>query len=408
MLLHRLHGILFSMKQTRKRRSADSRQALKKTRFGPLVAILICVLLFSAFFAALIVFGPRLMSSALGCAPDWSWLLGATPPPTLAPTAAPVYTPDPAKNYELYSADLKQLQTEVLVEAYQYLSDASVQNGKLVFVAGNYTQDGTAAFVRIVEHDPLTGKNSYTQVPQNYKSIRYPCMGSDYIAYVDANGSGGGRIMSYNRQTGESIVLKTVHVGVPKLCMWQNYVAWVERTGSERDKLFMCNAATGESVTLAMYNNSPFALSQPTFCNGMLWWADNDGILQCLDMQTKQTKAYNTKLYVHDPKFNGQELAFISGNHGYDSDLYYFTVDDTTPRLISKGVIDFELGDGFAAFHKGDKCYVHFFKDGVTFCITTADETSLLLGAGDKWVIWMDTTWRDKDIMEFMPVKDFD
>lgn len=396
------------MKSDKKYKSTDRRHSIKKTRFGPLLTVLFCTLLFAAFIFALVLWGPKLMNLTLGCEPDWSCLTGSEPEATHAPTATPYATPDPAQSHALYGADLEKVQTEMLVESYQYLSDISYCAPYIVCVAGNYTTDGTAAFVRVVLHDTKTQQNTYLTLPQQYKSLRFPCVNENYVVYVDANGSGGGRIMSFNRATEQSIVLKTVHVGIPKLTLWGKYAAWIERTGSTRDKLFVCDVSTGESATVAIYNNSTFGLSEPCLYEGLLFYVDDGGVLECLDLGSSQTTAFNTGLYVHDPKYNGKQVAFITGNHGYDSDLYFFTAHEPTPVLVSEGVIDFSMGDGFVSYCKNDKTYVYFFEDGVTFNITRSNETSLMLGAGGDFVIWMDTTWRDKDILEYMHVTEFD
>lgn len=396
------------MKADKPYKSTRRRLSLKKTRFGPVITLLVCTLLFAAFITAVIIWGPQLMHLALGVEPDWSCITGKKATPVPSPSPTPDSTPDPAKNHALYSADLEKVQNEMVVEAYQYLSDVSYCNPYIVCVAGNYTTDGTAAFVRVVLHNPLTRTNTYLTLPQSYKSLRFPCVNEDWVVYVDANGAGGGRIMSYDRATEKSRVLKTVHVGIPKLSLWDKYAAWIERTGSTRDKLFLSDVSTGETVTLAILDNSPFGMSEPCLFGGKLWYADEVGILQCLDLKTKETTAYKTGLYVHDPKYNGEQVAFITGNHGFDSDLYFFTEDEPTPKLVSSGVIDFSMGEGFLSYTKNDKTYVYFFEDGVTFCITRSNETSILLGAGGDFVIWMDTTWRDKDILEYMHVTELD
>ena len=33
------------------------------------------------------------------------------------------------------------------------------------------------------------------------------------------------------------------------------------------------------------------------------------------------------------------------------------------------------------------------------------DELAMLIGAGERYLIWMDVTWRDKDISEYMIIE---
>ncbi|MDO4543225.1 MAG: hypothetical protein Q4C01_01620 [Clostridia bacterium] len=369
---------------------------------------LFCVLLFAGFVALVILYGPTVMNWALGCAPDWSCITGETPAPSPSPLSTPEPTQNPAENHALYSVNLKEVQTEMVIPDFQYLSDFGFALGQLICVGGNYTSDGTAAFVRVVFQDLEENSHSYLALPQNYKSIRFPQVNENYIVYLDVTGSGGGRLMSYDRNTQESLELKTVHYGVFKLTLWDKYVAWTERTGSVRDKLFLCDVTTGESVTLHIFDDSPFALSSPYLYDGLLFYADSDGILQSLDILKGEYTSFDTGLYVHDPKYNGTYIAFMSGNHDESSGLYCLTFENPEPVLLASGVADFYMGDTFAAYMKDDRVYVVFFEDGVTFCITRTEETAQLLGAGGDYVVWMDTTWRDKDIVEYMRITEFD
>ena len=96
-------------------------------------------------------------------------------------------------------------------------------------------------------------------------------------------------------------------------------------------------------------------------------------------------------------------IAFLTGNHGYDSDLCYLDIEGNL-HTAAKGVADFAIGDFFLAYGDMDKVYVYFFSDGSTFCITRSGEKAQFLGAGGEHVWWMDVTWRDKDILEYMEI----
>ena len=45
--------------------------------------------------------------------------------------------------------------------------------------------------------------------------------------------------------------------------------------------------------------------------------------------------------------------------------------------------------------------------DGATFCLTRPSESAMFLGAGGDYAVWMDVTWRDRDIIEYMHLNDF-
>ena len=111
-------------------------------------------------------------------------------------------------------------------------------------------------------------------------------------------------------------------------------------------------------------------------------------------------------LTVHDPKTDGKITAFLTGYHGEDSDLVY--VDERGELVTAAhGAADFALADGAIVYGMLDKTYVYFLDDGATFCLTRPSESTMFLGGGGDFAIWMDVTWRDRDIIEYMHLNDF-
>ena len=74
---------------------------------------------------------------------------------------------------------------------------------------------------------------------------------------------------------------------------------------------------------------------------------------------------------------------------------------------VAEGVADFALADGAIVYGELDRTYVYFLDDGSTFGLTRPSESALFLGAGEDFAIWMDVTWRDRDIIEYMHLNDF-
>lgn len=378
---------------------------LRGSRFYPAFSILLCLLLLCGGLYVLIAYVPGWVRGAVNTAPNLvaMGLQTATPEPTEVPTLTPSPSPIPGVNQALCTADLKELQQEIVVGEYQYATDFSCYENELVFAAGDYNTDGSASFVRVITVNLITGKKTYISLPQDYRSIRYPRKNDKWLVYLDVQGQGGGLLRCRNLQTEEDRVLKTIHMGVPQLTLWEDTVYWVERTGSSRYKLFGCDLSTGESVTLEVLETAQAGVSAPWACEDALVYVNDSGELVKLDLTTGAKKKMDTGTYVHDPKTNGREIAFLTGNHGYDSDLVYMDVLGEL-HTVAEGVADFAIGDRFLAYGDMDKCYVYFFADGSTFCITRSEEESQFLGAGGKYVWWMDVTWRDKDIVEYMEV----
>ena len=389
------------MKHERRPRIADGRSGLNRLRVAPYIQILLGLAVLAAAVGFLYFFVyPLSRNLAHGISPF------ATPTPigvTPAPSPSPSPSPDPAALHPLYTADLTAVQKEIVVPEFQYLADPFLYRGQICFAAGNYTPDGTAAFVRLCTYEPKTDRHTFLALPVQYKSIRFPKMNERWIVYLDATAAGGGRLVAYDRIADTAKTIKTVHIGMPQPQLWGDTVVWLERTGQSRDKLFACDLKTGESVALELFDNSEYALSTPSFYDGMLVYVDPQGKLTKWDLEQNKKETIETGTYVHDPQYNGTFLAYLSGNHGSDTDLYLLT--DDGPLCVAQNVSDFALGDTFLAYNRYERNYVYFPADQSTFCTTRDDEKAMLLTAGGNLLLWMDVTWRDKDISEYMVIE---
>lgn len=397
------------MKREGYRSTAKGKSSFQGSRFAPLIAILLSLLLLVGGGYTLIRLLPRVQKELNALEPDLSCIgLEPTPEPTPSPTAEPSPTPILGYQQGLFGQDLAKLQQEIVVGEYQYAADFSYRDGKLYFAAGNYHTDGDASFVRILSVDLANGSKQYFSVEQSFRTIRSPRVNEDWIVYLDAQGQGGGYLRCLDRHSGENKILKTVYTGIPELCLGENTVYWLERTGSRRFKLFGCDLSSGESVTLAMVESHAAVVSKPYLQGDKLYYVADRGELLCYQLTSGEQTVVDTQgLPVHDPKSNGRELAFMSGYHGYDSQLWYIDSSGTL-RKIADAPVDFDIGEDFVAYSDYDKCYVYFFSDGSTFSITRSAEQSQLIGAGGKYVYWLDVTWRDKDIIEYMQVTGFE
>ena len=389
------------MKHERRYRSTAGGKGLSRFRAAPYLEILAGIVILAAVAALLyFVVYPVSRNLAQGISPfATATPAGATPVPT--PTPSP--TPDPALDHPLYRSDLTAVQREIVIPEYQYLTDPFIYEGKIYFAAGNYTIDGTAAFVRLVSYDPHSFLHNFLVLPLEYKSIRFPAMNENWVVYLDAQAAGGGRLAAYNLRNGDSYTIKTVHTGMPVPQLLGDIAIWIERTGQSRDKLFAYDLNTRESVTLEIFDNSEYAMSDPCVYEDTLYYVSPVGELTAWTLSSNEKRVIETGTYVHDPKCNGTYLAYLSGNHGEDSDLILLT--DSGPVTVASGVARFALGDTFIAYNRFDRNYVYFPADGTTFCTTRSDESSLLLAAGEQYIVWMDVTWRDKDISEFMVIE---
>ena len=378
------------------------------TRLWPLLQALLTLLLLGGGLYAAVRFALPVLRDASDRPVDLSCLGFSTPTPlpTPEPTPLPSPTPLPGTDRTIYGVDLSRVQHEILIPEYQYAGDFSVYGSTILFVVGNYTADGTAAFTRLILYDTETHHATYQRLDLSYKSIRHPQMNHRWIVYLDATANGGGQIRVYDRRTGENRILKTVHLGLPVLALWENTVFWVERTGTSRDKLFGCDLRTGESVTLEVFESEEAGVSAVSAGGGKLVYTAGAGTLKTLDLKTGETREYHFGITVHDPKTDGRIVAFLDGYHGEDSTLVY-VAERGQLITVAHGVADFALADGAIVYGELDRTYVYFVDDRATFCLTRPSESAMFLGGGGDFAIWMDVTWRDRDIIEYMHLNDF-
>lgn len=389
------------MKRERRYKNTGRKRTFGRFRIAPYLELLIGVAILAAVIWFLYRFVyPLSVNLAHGISPFATPTpIGATPIPS--PTPSP--TPDPAKDHPLYTADLTAVQHEIVVPEFQYMADPVVYDGKIYFVAGNYAPDGMASFTRLCIYDPAQDTRSFLALPLQYKSIRFPAINDRWIVYLDATASGGGRLVAYDRETESARAFKVVHNGMPRPQLIGNVAVWQERTGQNRDKLFACDLLTLENVTLELYDEAEYGMSAPCAYGDTLYYVNPDGKLTVWNLAENDRRVIETGTYVHDPKSNGTYLAFLTGNHGEDAELRLVTEDGTV--TVAEGVYAFAFGDTFLAYSRYERNYVYFPADGTTFCTTRSDEQAMLLGAGGKYLIWMDVTWRDKDISEYMVIE---
>lgn len=395
------------IKRIRKKKTDRPRQTKKVrgTRLSPLLTVLGCLAMVILAAFAFIRYVPGLAEKAANAPIDLSWLGYYTPvPENGGASPSPVPTKDPAGAHPLFETDLSVSQHEVILNEYQFLADVRFRDGEVWCAVGPYdSKTGLAALTAAACIQPDAGTKEYIPASVYYNSTRFPIGNDDWVVFADVQNAGGGRMCCINRHTGEQKTLKVVHIGVPIPYIWHDNAFWVERTGSDTFKLFGCDLVTGESVTLDVFSASG-GVSRPFLWEDTLLYNGEGGALFSLDLKTGVKTELISGTVVHDVKTNGRITAYLTGYHGLESELVYID-EQGESHVAAYGVTDFAVGDTFIAYGDVQKCYVYFPEDGVTFCLTRAKETSLFAGAMGDLVFWLDTSWREKDVLEFMHVE---
>lgn len=397
------------MKHNRNRRRTRRRRSnLRASNWFPIMMLLLSVLGVLSVAALVVFVGLPKVLPLIGVEYHAPFM----PTPSPSPTPKPTPTPDPMDSFDPVEA-----QSEVIFDgstSYSWFGDPYFYKGKLMLSAGKVV-DRNATMTSLYFYYPDEGRTAEL-LPYKLKNshFMFARFNDNFIVYLDAKLGGGGYItmVDLRDENAQPIIIKEVFAGQPELMLDGNYLAWTERTGSRMDKLFVCDLTSRETAAVQLFSNSVYGESKPSLKNGLLLWADLDdsamtsltSVICSVTLNgSPSIKTYRPGTYVHDPQSDGEYTAWLDGNHGPDSSLY-FSKDFGPPLKIDTGVVDFGLGTNFVAYSKESSIYVYILKDRKTYRITPETEQAQFLGASDGKVIWMDVTTRERDIVKFAPI----
>ena len=412
-------------RSTRRRRGS-----LSSSNWGPILKLLGCILGIAALLSFVII-GTMIVLEAVfkidtPLKPDGiiasitkmiskEDVLVASPTPYVTPEPTP--TPHPMDGYDPQNSE-KEVVLPVEMR-YRYFGDPTVFNGKMLFSAGLIV-DGNVHMSSLIEYDPSSGQLSELSLKPNNQHFIYPVFNDEWLVYLDGKLEGGGDICAYNLKTqAEPAVIKTVYVGQPELRLDGHYAAWTERTGTTKDKLFVCDLETLETTVVAVFSNSSYGTSVPDLYNGTLIWAADDNtyhedgritsVIKHIDIPSSgiDLNDFYADTYVHDPEMNSAYFAWIDAHHSEKSTLYV-AVNNGSQQLekvkVAEGVVDFYLDERFVAYSIDEVVYVYMLDSGASYRITPERELAQLLGASDGYVIWMDVTTRERDVLKYAAI----
>lgn len=392
----------------RRTRPRRRRSRLKASNWGPLLSLVGAVLGVLAA-AALVIFVVL---------PNVLPLFGVdykapfSPTPTPVPTARPTPTPRPIE-----TAEPSELQNEALMPAgenYIYFGCPYAYGDRIIFTTGKVV-DSASRMVGMYFYDPDLQESVKAGESLRNDQYMYPVFNDKWLVYLDAKDEGGGQIlaMRLDQENASAVVVKDVYTGYPELKLDGDYLAWTERTGTRMDKLFVCDLNTMETTTMQMFSSSSYGQSLPSLMNGTLVWADADyeyadekgtSAIHSISINASSVNTYLPKTYVHDPEGNGVYFAWLDGNHGPDTKLYYSVVGGD-PVELDSGVVEFGLGKDFIAYGKDEQIYVYLLDKKKKFLLTAEWEAGQFLGTSGGKVFWMDVTTRERDILKFASIE---
>ena len=356
---------------------------LDATRFGPLLKLAGAIVLLAAVvLLAVFVVVPAVKARLDSGVP----LFGSTPAVTSTEETAALRNP-------IFTGEVK---TVAFGEGYGLpaaVVDPSVFGGGILFATGA-SEDACDRLVRL---NPETGAFENIDIPLVNDTIRYPMENADIILYADCKASGGGSIVRLDKATGETAALAEFAMEAPKLSLEAPYAVWTERTDASIAKLTVCEVMTGELLTLAVFQNSPYAESDPSIKSGQVIYADEDAtnpgasLIRTVLLSDNSRWDYAAGSFVHDPKSAGDRWAFLSGNHDGTSDLYV-SVGGEAARRVAVGVIDFDITPTCVVFSRDESVYAYVFAEDRTYVISETGINSQFVMAGGDYALWRDMT----------------
>ena len=321
------------------------------------------------------------------------------------------------------SVDLTQIAEELSSIGRSSIIDASIYGDKIVFATSSSLTEITSTADAIAVYD-MTNKTAETisGITKKYDAGLFePKMNDKYIVYLDCKSKDGGSVCGYDISSGKQFVMRDYIFGKPKVTLSGKYALWLQQTMPGTDKLYLYDLETRECATIEIFVNTNFFISAPYISDDSIIYvqpkdeekvldgssASSDAEICVMPLKDKGDRepVYGlTGTFIYEPMIRGNDIIYLDGVRDNDCRLLYSTIRPdaasasdhtktlTTPVEIAKGVLNYCIGDGFAAYTKDNTVYVYNFADGSTRPLSGETIRALLAGAYGKDIIWYDIT----------------
>ena len=397
-------------------RRRPKRRRLMATNLGPWLRVMGTVLLVGGILVALYIFAVPPVMELMGI--EWPPSAPSSPTPTPIPTPSP--HPITLVDGIHYQRDL-----DLSAEDLRFASDPTRSENMIFFSSGIDEKNGPEnKFLYQYDMQNHTFEKVAGAALQNKDIFRVQA-DENWIVYLDNKREGGGFIRAIHRSSGESFVVKEYYAGMPEIRLAAGRLVWTERTGTNMDKVFLYDLATRENLTLARLERSLFGQSSADISEKNVVWAEADsstpestdgqmiGSIRLLslsnDGNAKQIEEYQTGMYVHDPRTNGEAIIWTDQNRGPNPKLY-ISLRGGEPQLIAEGVSGYDIGTDFVAYCANQVMYVYFYGPrGFDKQISLAGEKCIFAGFGNDTVFYYVTGGISlNDIVKYVQVNEID
>ena len=367
---------------------------LDETSFGPVVKLVL---------AAVLIIGFAVLTALVIVPFLKDWFAGRAALPWQEQTSPrPALTAEPA--HPILSNAVDTVRFGDGVDA-GVVVDPSIHDDRILFATG----EEAARCDRLVRLDPFSGQSEVIEIDLQFDALRYPVEDAERIVYIDARAGGGGSIRLLEKASGETETLYELAWDIPRLFFEWPYLVWTERADESLSRLFALDLTSGEAVTLARFEDSPYASSAPSVRSGQVLYADEDmgqpgaSLIRTVLLSDASRWDYAAGSYVHDPKTVGDRWAYLTGDHGEESDLYVVS-GGGAPLRIARGAVDFAITPTCVVYNRDETVYAYVFSDHKTYVLSETSHNAQLVTAGGSYALWRDLTDEDQSVWKYIKV----
>lgn len=322
--------------------------------------------------------------------------------------SVPIITPQPED--QGFDDDIK----EVLL-TYNIIASPVKYGDEIAYVSGK-DKDGFSSLGKVLIYNTKDKTTSevagITKQNDNLLELQ---MNERWIVYLDSKEMGGGLICAYDRQKNTGFVMKEYRLAMPKVRLSGDKVVFTEQTSAQKDKVFLYDLNTQESVAMALMRGIPsYVTSAPDICESEVVWAGKDPNAHddkknaiysypLTGTAGEQPSIFATETVVHDPMTNGRVRAWSDALKEPEVTQLYISVDGGAAIKVDEGVVEYDLGENFVAYTKGEVLYAYFWEDNRRVQVSKEGEKAMLAHASEDSVVWFDITdeTRSRDILKY-------
>lgn len=304
--------------------------------------------------------------------------------------------------------DLSAVQRDARID-HSRINDPFICGNEIIYSTGSTIGTGYKYNRLMVYNIPGEAATEVENISLKFDNIINCVLSENYIAYIDSDKDGGGSIMGYDRAAKKSFLIKDYLYAAPRISIDGDIICFMQQTGDNTDKLYVYDLSTRESACLKVTKGEGSFPSPASIANGRVIYASHKSVdgaykstLHHYNLSAGSEKITTLDVYAASPKTNGKYTIFLAGEPGKQDELWLIQANGELIK-IADGVLNCEIGDGFAAYTKDGAVYAYVFETKITYKLSSELTRGLLVAVNDSSVIWYDVTsgFGDMDIVKF-------